>query len=113
MFKWIKDKILKNTNSEMDGCIVQNLNFVNMVEDEQYFFKRNIDQNIMDQIYKIKDQTAKYDKIKNIDNNFNAKETDDLLNMNMHCRNIWANYFNKKPFDFDKVFSSNDLDIND
>jgi len=113
MFKWIKDKILKRTNSEMDGCIVQNLNFVNMVEEEQYVFKRNIDQNIMDQIYKIKDQTEKYDKIKNIDNNFTAKEIDDLLNMNMHCRNIWTNYFNKKTSDFDKVFSSNNLDSND
>ena len=73
MLKRIKDKILKRTNSEMDGCIVQNLNFVNMVEEEQYVFKRNIDQNIMDQIYKIKDQTEKYDKIKNINNNFTAK----------------------------------------
>ena len=110
MFSWIKSKISKKVNSEMDDCIVQNLNFVNMVEEEQYIFKRNIEQTIMDKIYEIKEQTEKYDKIKKVGDNFTSEETDDLLEMNMHCRNIWKNYFNKKAFEFDKVFSSDDLD---
>ena len=64
MFKWIKSKISKRINSEMDGCIIQNLNFINMVEMEQYVFKRNNEQSIMNRIYEIKEQTEKYDKIK-------------------------------------------------
>ncbi len=110
MFKWIKSKISKRINSEMDGCIIQNLNFINMVEMEQYVFKRNIEQNIMNRIYEIKEQTEKYDKIKKAGDNFTSKETDDLVEMNMHCRNIWTNYFNKKAFEFDKEFSSDELD---
>ena len=110
MFKWIKSKISKRVNSEMDGCIVQNLNFINMVEMEQYVFKRNIEQSIMNRIYEIKEQTEKYDKIKKAGDNFTPKETVDLLEMNMHCRNIWTNYFNKKAFEFDKEFSSDELD---
>jgi|TARA_B000000475_G_C15974343_1_gene438377 hypothetical protein len=110
MFNWIKSKISKKINSEMDGCILQNLNFVNMVEEEQYIFKRNIDQTIMNRIYEVKEQTKKYDKIKKAGDNFSPEETDDLLKMNMHCRNIWKNYFNKNAVEFDKVFSSDDLD---
>ncbi len=110
MFNWIKSKISKKINSEMDGCILQNLNFVNMVEKEQYIFKKNIDQTIMNRIYEIKEQTEKYDKIKKAGDNFTPKETDDLLEMNMHCRNIWKTYFNKTAFEFDKIFSSDDLD---
>ena len=110
MFTWIKNKISKKINSEMDRCIVQNLNFVNMIEKEEYIFKKNIDQSIMKRIYEIKEQTEKYDKVKQAGDNFTTKRSDDLLEMNMHCRNIWKNYFNKKPLEFDKVFSSDDLD---
>ncbi len=94
----------------MDGCIVQNLNFVKMVEEEQYVFKSNIDQEIMRQIYKIKEKTEIYDKIKKVGENFTSKETDNLLEMNMQCRNIWTNYFHKKSLEFDKQFSSDEID---
>ena len=77
--KFIKSKISKRINSEMDGCIIQNLNFINMVEMEQYVFKRNIEQSIMNRIYEIKEQTEKYDKIKKAGDNFTPKETDDLF----------------------------------
>tara|TARA_B000000532_G_C18539315_1_gene264943 strand:+ start:53 stop:394 length:342 start_codon:yes stop_codon:yes gene_type:complete len=110
MFKWLKGKISKRINSEMDGCIIQNLNFVYSMEVSQYVFKRNFEQSIMNRIYEIKEQTEKYDKIKKAGDDFTPKETDDLLEMNMHCRNIWKNYLNKKASEFDKVFSSDELD---
>ena len=96
----------------MNGCIVQNLNFVNMIEVEEYVFKRNIDNHILERIYEIKEKTGNYKKTKKIDSNFTPNETDDLLEMNMHCRNIWKNYFNKKPLEFDKEFSSDKIEIN-
>ena len=110
MFKWIKNRISKRINKEMDGCIIQNLNFVNMVETEEFVFNRNIDHDILNRIYEIKEKTIEYDKTKLPGNNFKPNETDELLEMNMHCRNIWTNYFKKNAFDFDKVFSSDDLD---
>ena len=54
MFKWIKNRISKRINKEMDGCIIQNLNFVNMVETEEFVFNRNIDHDILNRIYEIK-----------------------------------------------------------
>jgi len=108
--KWLKSKISRKINSEMDACIIQNINFANMVEEEKYVFNRDIDQNILQRIYEIKQKTEFYDKTKKPGSNFTPVESDDLLEMNTHCRNIWTNFFKKKAFDFDKVFSSEEIE---
>ena len=113
IIKWFKSKISRKINSEMDACIIQNINFANMVEEEKYVFNRNIDQDILQRVYEIKQKTEFYDKIKKPGSNFTHLESDDLLEMNMHCRNIWTNFFNKKAFDFDKVFSSEEIERDD
>lgn len=110
MFDWIKNKYNKKITTEMDSCIVQNLNFVNMVEEEQYVFNKNINNDILQKIKEIKKTTEFFDKNKNPGSNFTPKETNTLLELNSYCRNIWVNYFKKKPLDFDKVFSSDELD---
>ena len=56
------------------------------------------------------DRICFYDKTKKPGSNFTPVESDDLLAMNMHCRNIWTNFFKKKAFDFDKVFSSEEIE---
>ena len=42
MFKWLRGKINKKINHEMNGCIIQNLNFVTMIREEQYLIKYKV-----------------------------------------------------------------------
>ena len=57
MFKWLKDKVNKKMNNEMHNCIIQNLNFVYMVEARKYALKDNINEEVMSHVYMIKDQS--------------------------------------------------------
>ena len=110
MFDWIKGKLSKKINIEIDNCIIQNLNFVNMIEEEKFIFNRDIEQNILKKMTEIKKKTERYDQTKKPGNNFSQAETNELMEMNMYCRQVWKNFFKKKALDFDKVFSSNELD---
>ena len=113
MLKWLKDKINKKMSKEMMGCITQNLNFAYAIEVQKYVFKDNIDKVIMNNIYSIKDQTEIIFFKKELNAEFTAEENDLLLRLNKDCRRIWANYFGKSNFKFDKEFPTNEIQYDD
>ena len=49
MFEWIK-KINRKINSEMDGCIIQNYNFIHMVQAKRFALHEDIDDEIFDSL---------------------------------------------------------------
>ena len=57
MFKWLRGKINKKINHEMNGCIIQNLNFVTMIREEQYLIKREIDLDILNIVSVVEEKT--------------------------------------------------------
>lgn len=111
MFNWIKNKINKKMSKEMHGCIIQNLNFVTMVETVQYVFGKDIEPTILQKVYEIKDLSEKIRDSKSPEDTFTPEENDILLELNKYCRNIWTNYFKKGAFEFDKEFSSEELKL--
>ena len=52
MFEWIKKKISRKINSEMDGCIIQNYNFIHMVQAKRFALHEDIDDEIFDSLSK-------------------------------------------------------------
>ena len=111
MFGWLKGKINKKINSEMQGCIIQNLNFVHMVEKAQYVFGEDIDPSILNKIYEIKDRSIQIRDSKNPEDNFSPEENDILLELNKYCRNLWTNYFRGSAMKFDSEFSTKELKL--
>ena len=100
LFKWLKDKMNKSMNSEMKGCILQNLRFVEYVNNQDKL-NSSIDQyieEINDVSINMKD---KIDSGETLTSDDNSK----LLDVNMNCRRIWANEFGGGNFQFDKEFS--------
>ena len=57
MFKWLRGKINKKINHEMNGCVIQNLNFVSHIREEQYLFKREIDLDILNIVSVVEEKT--------------------------------------------------------
>ena len=111
MFKWIKKKISQNINSEMDGCIIQNYNFIHMVQAKRFALHEDVDDDIFDNLLKILYSTEQIDKSKKPGDNFTPKENDILLEANKYCRNVWTNYFKQSAFSFDKEFPTNKLNV--
>ena len=109
MFKWLRGKINKKINHEMNGCVIQNLNFVSHIREEQYLFKREIDLDILNIVSVVEEKTKQIQLQKKDGDNFNPIENDTLLEMNKYCRNIWTNYFKCNALRFDKEFSTEKL----
>ena len=111
MFKWLKKKVSKKISTEMGGCIIQNLNFVYMVEAKKFALKQEVDPDILNKIWEIKEKTEQIQNIKKPGDSFSPEENDILLEMNKYCRNIWTNYFNGSAFKFDKEFPTEELKV--
>ena len=109
MFEWIKKKISRKINSEMDGCIIQNYNFIHMVQAKRFALHEDIDDEIFDSLSKVLYSTEQIDKSKKAGEDFTPKENDALLKMNKYCRDVWTGYFKQSAWDFDKEFSSEEL----
>ena len=86
MFKWLRGKINKKINHEMNGCIIQNLNFVSFIREEQYLIKREIDLDILNIVSVVEEKTKQIQLQKQDGDNFNPIENDTLLEMNKYCR---------------------------
>ena len=103
MFKWLSDKINEKYKTEMQGCIKQNLRFVDYVR-EQDDLNANINM-FIDDINNVsivmKSKMAQGEEL-------TSDDRSQLLDVNMNCRRIWANEFGGSNWKFDKVFKTED-----
>ena len=97
MFNWVKNKIRKKMSTEQDGCIRQNLNFVN--------FSRSRDSHqIENEIREVYEGTNEIKSRKKINEPLSPEDSARNLDLNMICRKIWANYYGGSNSKFDKEF---------
>jgi hypothetical protein len=103
MFKWLSDKINEKYKSEMQGCIIQNLRFVDFVRKQD-----NINPNIDIFIDEINNVSILMQSKMADGEDLTSDERSQLLDVNMNCRRIWANEFGGSDLKFDKEFKTND-----
>jgi len=101
MFNWLKDKMNSRINSEMMGCIRQNLRFVDFVNNQD-----RLNSSLDFYIEEIKEISLKMKAKTDSGENLTPDDNSELLDANKNCRRIWANEFGGSAFKFDKEFST-------
>jgi hypothetical protein len=101
MFNWIKDKMNSRINSEMMGCIRQNLRFVDFVNNQD-----RLNSSLDFYIEEINEISLKMKAKTDSGENLTPDDNAELLDANKNCRRIWANEFGGSAFKFDKEFST-------
>ena len=103
MFKWLSNKIDEKYKTEMQGCIKQNLRFVDYVR-QQDDINPNINMFIDDIINVSIIMQSKMAQGEELTSDNRSQ----LLDVNMNCRRIWANEFGGSTWKFDKEFKTED-----
>mgnify|MGYP001170349670 FL=1 len=101
MFNWLKDKMNSRINSEMMGCIRQNLRFIDFVNNQD-----RLNSSLDFYIEEIKEISLKMKAKTDSGENLTPDDNAELLDANKSCRRIWTNEFGGSAFKFDKEFST-------
>lgn len=87
----------------MQGCIIQNLRFVDFVREQD-----NINPNIDMFIAEINNVSILMQSKMADGEDLTSDDRSQLLDVNMNCRRIWANEFGGSDLKFDKEFKTRD-----